>query len=98
MPEHVPDSPDELSLVVMNPDAVGNPDEDPKVFVGADLRAWFAPCDGAAPSRDGYCGGVNGFHAEDCPRAKGSHRCDNCDGIDPDSCINSDSKGSRPDA
>lgn len=55
------DAPDSLSdedgLVVVNPSAVGNPDETPHVWVGADLRALLNPC---------QCGGVNGFHADDC--------------------------------
>ena len=48
---------DENGLVVLNPSAVGNPDEVPQVWLGADLRALLRPC---------VCGGVNGFHADDC--------------------------------
>lgn len=72
-PSETPDSlADMRESVVMNPSAIGDPDENPVVFVGADLRALLKPCAGNAPSRDGYCGGVNGFHADDCPSAKGS--------------------------
>lgn len=71
MTEQVPDSlADEDGLVVLNPSAVGNPDEIPRVWVGADLRALLNPCSADAPSRGGYCGGVNGFHAADCPVLK----------------------------
>jgi hypothetical protein len=64
----IPDSPGDMPApVAMNPDAIGNPDETPVVFVGTDLAALLRPCAGKAPSRDGYCGGVNGFHADDCP-------------------------------
>jgi hypothetical protein len=54
---------DELSLdqmresVVMTPEAIGDPDQTLTVFVGADLRALLNPC---------ACGGVNGFHADNC--------------------------------
>ena len=42
---------------VVNASAIGNPDETPVVFVGAGLRALLNPC---------VCGGVNGYHADDC--------------------------------
>jgi hypothetical protein len=64
----IPDSLEsEDGLVVLNPSAVGNPDETPIVWVGADLHRLLNPCGGDAPSRNGYCGGVNGYHADDCP-------------------------------
>jgi hypothetical protein len=47
----------ENGLVVLNPSAIGNPGEVPQVWIGADLRAMLQPCG---------CGGINGFHAEDC--------------------------------
>lgn len=57
-----PESPGDLpGIVVMNPEAIGNPDETPRVFVGIDAAALFRPCAG--------CGGVNGWHAEDCDDA-----------------------------
>jgi hypothetical protein len=57
-PWRIPDSlADEDGAVILNPTAVGNPDETPQVWVGADLRALLSPC---------ACGGVNGFHAEEC--------------------------------
>lgn len=59
----------EDGMVVLNPDSVGNTDEAPIVWVGADLRRALNACGCAAPSRGGYCGGVNGFHADDCERA-----------------------------
>ena len=57
----IPDSiEDENGIVVLNPSAVGNPDETPQVWIGADLRALLRPC---------ACGGVNGFHKDGCTRA-----------------------------
>ena len=74
-PSTPPDSLAEMrESVVMNPSAIGNPDEEPVVFVGADLRRWLNPCEADAPSRGGYCGGVNGYHAEDCPTQNGPER------------------------
>lgn len=55
--------------VVVNPSAIGNPDETPRVRASAAMVAFLKPCAGDAPSRDGYCGGVNGYHLEDCPIA-----------------------------
>lgn len=58
-------------FLVMNPEAVGDPDANPVVYVGPDLMRLLNPCRAAAPSReDGTCGGVNGFHATDCERAQ----------------------------
>jgi len=58
MSEPIPDSlADERVPVILNPSAVGNLDETPVVFVGADLRAVLNPCG---------CGGVNGFHDDAC--------------------------------
>ena len=48
--------------VVMNPEAIGNPDEAPQVFLGGDLARLLRPC---------VCGGVNGFHGADCQRLGG---------------------------
>lgn len=60
MNDQTPDSlADMRESVVLNPSAVGNPDETPVVYAGADLRALLRPC--------GHCGGVNGWHADDCP-------------------------------
>lgn len=59
---------------VINPEAIGNPDMTPVVQATAGLRALLRPCPAAAPSRDGYCGGVNGHHAADCPAPDGSQR------------------------
>lgn len=53
----------ERESVVVNPSAIGNPDETPRVFVGADLRRLLNPCPGGP---EGWCGGVNGFHADTC--------------------------------
>lgn len=68
-PTPEPEIPDSLAgedgAVVLNPSAIGNPDEVPKVWVGADLRALLNPCG---------CGGVNGFHRENCDRTKGVQR------------------------
>jgi hypothetical protein len=58
----VPDSLADMDeSVVMNLEAIGDPDATPVVFVGAGLRALLNPC---------VCGGVNGFHAEDCVRSR----------------------------
>lgn len=46
-----------LPTVVVNPEAIGDPNQEPLVFVGADLRALLNPCE---------CGGVNGFHRDSC--------------------------------
>ena len=54
---------------VVNPEAIGDPDQTPVVRLSIDVAAAFRPCAGKAPSRNGYCGGVNGYHAEDCPDA-----------------------------
>lgn len=54
---------------VVNPEAIGDPDRTPVVRLSINAAAVFRPCVGNAPSRNGYCGGVNGFHAEDCPDA-----------------------------
>jgi hypothetical protein len=61
------DWPDEPYVV--NPEAIGDPDQTPVVRLSIDAAAALRPCAGKAPSRKGYCGGVNGFHAEDCPDA-----------------------------
>jgi hypothetical protein len=48
---------DDGAAVMLNPSAIGNPDETPQVWLGANMRALLKPC---------ACGGVNGFHADDC--------------------------------
>lgn len=59
-----PETPGDLpGLVVMNPEAVGDLDVTPVVFVGNDLRALLGPC---------ACGGVNGFHGDDCEAVNGT--------------------------
>ena len=42
---------------VVNPQAVGDPDQTPIVHLSPDLVRLLNPC---------RCGGVNGFHAADC--------------------------------
>ena len=57
-----PDPLDDMQdSVVLNPSAIGNPNETPRLFVGAALRALLNPC---------ACGGVNGHHQDDCLERK----------------------------
>lgn len=49
--------------VVMNPEAIGDPEQTPILFVGNDLRALLRPC---------VCGGVNGFHGDNCEATDGT--------------------------
>ena len=52
---------------IVNPPAVGNPDETPIVKVSPALAGLMGRCSAASPSSwDGECGGVNGWHAADC--------------------------------
>ena len=72
----VPDSlADEDGAVVLNPSAIGNPDEEPRVWIGADLRGLFNPC---------ACGGINGFHSDHCDeqRQRRARNCATCNGQD----------------
>jgi hypothetical protein len=51
---------------ITNPGAIGDPDQTPHVWTGNRLRRALRPC--TQPVGDGECGGVNGFHAEGCPK------------------------------
>ena len=63
-PSSTPDDVSEIpEPVILNPSAVGNPDEDPKVWLPPSMVAYFNPCKGGP---EGWCGGVNGFHQDTC--------------------------------
>lgn len=54
---------------IVNPAAVGDPNQTPVVYLGAALARLMGRCEAPASSReDGQCGGVNGYHQDDCER------------------------------
>jgi hypothetical protein len=55
--------PDLNDCYVENPEAIGDPTQTPRLFVGERLRALFNPCP--------KCRGVNGYHSDDCSSAGG---------------------------
>jgi hypothetical protein len=54
-------------VTIINPEAVGNPDQTPIVQLTRAQALSMRLCEANAPLRDGYCGGLNGYHADDCP-------------------------------
>jgi hypothetical protein len=51
----------ERLATIVNPEAVGDPDQTPVVHLSPDLVRLLNPC---------RCGGVNGFHKAECDRAE----------------------------
>ena len=61
---------------IENPEAVGDPNQIPRVHLSPAMVRLFNPCQEQASH--GKCGGVNGFHTEGCPKALGP--CPTCGG------------------
>jgi hypothetical protein len=54
---------DDWQSEILNPEAVGDPNQTPIVLLSTDLVALLNPC---------QCGGVNGFHKPDCASVSAS--------------------------
>jgi hypothetical protein len=54
-------------MTILNPSSIGNPDETPEVVLPPALVRMLNPCQEDVDGKP--CGGINGFHAEGCPKS-----------------------------
>lgn len=77
--------------IILNPEAVGNPDKTPIVRLDANTAPWLPladwlrdPANGGCPE----CTGINWFHDENCPKAdSGCIECTGANGFHDENCL-----------